>query len=559
MNIRGINPEDWKNMLHQANSKNSGKKHSYLGVSIKEGVTYVQNFSSLPALERNNYQKMNIKEIYEVTSHILISSAADAETSHNVGEEVKSFVATKVDKWWGLKFVDAFLTTLKVIAYASIVLIPVGLVIKGLQRVTPLNKHEAEFEILEKYAEIPATINQLNAYAGENFLRTESRQLLLDYMIIYPDIHVAFDKFIKDAAKAKPLNLQMLNENQFPGLFDPHNLSMLNSQKEVLSTIQSKFISKLDPEREALSEIIYQIRNVSGSPITTQFHDDNFIFAYNKTKLDEVFYRQPLQENGLIPGFTQPILTYEDRYISHLLTQSNLYDYEKLRWIEDNWSYLIGQPDALEEQYPISGSRIRTVPKTSMRLYGAYAANEAYYTDRLERLLAKINDPTFDNPKIKEAILEIQREHGYFDGSGDGFLTKAHWDYISNDSQAFVSGTRTLGLMGWDRSVTEIKIDLDLSPLGPLTDMQCRDYFLFMKRIDNASDPSLWKYREARISNPADVEVAMACLSPEIVKKLDEIAGKINASREKLLDIAVNYSYAAIRGISLLFANKTWS
>jgi len=586
MNVNHMTPQVWSNMLQEANPKanpkNQNQSHAYLGISHKNGKTYIHTFANKTALNSQGYRLMSLTEIHEISTQVFASSEWSSAIVDSTRRVLSGFVLAKREKLAKAQaaiIYNLFFSVMKYLAYAF-TLTYVGYVIGRKIGNSQHKKQIAAAEINNvmsihamydkmKYDKIESAIKKAKAYAGDNFFTPQSEKLLKDMLMKcdgIPELDGTpelFDQFVDAVIEAKSLNLETLRKaNYTVSLEDPHNQKMLMLRIGLMNKLISmrnefhgqECYDALELDIADCGKILTQIVNTSGQPASTQFHDDNFVFAYNKAKERDALY---VQSNQALSE--QPITVHESRYLTYLLEDSHLYDYEKLQWIEDNWEDLVKQPHLLQEQYPDSKSKKREIPSSEMRVYGIYITRENKYRERLARLLEKINDSSFKSPIIEEAVLKVQKEHGYFSrGNGDGEFTKAHWDYTSSESQAFVSGTRTLGLMDRDHSIQEFQVELDLNPLGQLTDKQCRDYFLFMKEIDNcgAGGPTRWAYRRERIEHPDNIDAAMALLSPKIVEKLDEIAGKINADRTVMLDIAINYSFAVTKAIALLFANK---
>ena len=540
MNVSEMKPGHWDSMVNTANPK-TGKAHAFLGVSKKNGKTYIHNFADKAALKSGGYRMMSLPEIHEISHQIFTSPDCDSAIFGSTRQALAGFVDAKKDKLALAKaaiIYNLFFSVVKYLAYALLITYAVGRKIGNSQHtkqicLAEINQAECMQSTYDKSA---ATIRKTKTYAGENFLTLKSKEFLMNTLREHPKLIELFDQFVDAAIEAKKLNLAMLakNDYQLPSTVDACNQNMIGA----FSNLSTDIAQVAGNSYNEFKDIAYRMIMISGCPSNTQFNIDNFVFAIEKG----LSFPKAAGE-----AYKPPSVLTKDRYIKGLLADSNLYDYEKLAWMEENWGEIKNDPDRLDKEYPAPGSRERVVP-SEVSPFEYLVLHETSYQGRLERLLAKCADSSYDGTKIKEAVLKMQSEHGYFAADSLQFITKAEWRMNANDSGVFETGTRTIGLMNRNREIAEFKVNLDLKPLGELSHDQCRAFFAFMARIDG--DGSLASYQQEKMASSE--------LSADVKQALGVLDWVADAQKRLVLGIAADYNHQVNRGIALLFANKKW-
>lgn len=371
---------------------------------------------------------------------------------------------------------------------------------------------------------------------GSGFPLTEKQILLLERMFInYPKIRDASSTYISEGLKAKSISLKILENDDgcLVSFSSDHLKKLMVVYGELMRSTNQVIIDGFTDDAIAFVSLFTGLNEMFMLP-NTQFQNEEFISETFDPKIFFDLNRINERKEALI--LPVHYRTFQNVFKRELQFQN------KLKEIAD----LISETNPRMEFSLLNNEFVSNTNSTNVLMKGIL-----YYRQQNENNLTILRQMLSEGsvPELAAKMLsDLEAIQGY-ESHGSAFktLTKVGWkDITKNATQSFVSGTRVVSLVTVGNSRKDIEVPLDLSPLGVLNQMQCKQVMETILEFDHilpVDSQMAWlvEFKKAEKNNA--LKGIAQTLPPKAKEAIQKLEFLTDEQKDILTAIGANFTY----------------
>lgn len=398
-----------------------------------------------------------------------------------------------------------------------------------------INPDAAEVSYPFEQKETMRVISSLQEALGDAFvLSTKQIELLQKILLKYPKIRTAISYYISEGLKAQNMSLQILDKDDGELIFfsSEHLKTFMHAYSYLLHTAKQIILDKLCEEAHDFNALITTLNDLFMLP-NTQFQNEEFI----RETFDPNIFFDLNRVNERKEALILPV---------HPRTFRNVFENElqiknKIKEIAD-----LIDPSPKMEFTSLNNDFVFNTPSMDAVLKGIF-----YYKQQNERNLGVLHE-MLDAGSLSELaakkLAEAETIKGFLShGKEFTTFTKVGWKNItSNATQSFVSGTRVVSIMTSGTIRKEIEVPLDLSALGTLTQIQCKQVLTAILKFDHVlpvDSQREWLVNFKAAEKKADLKGIAATLPTEVKNVVMALDFLTDEQKDTLTLIGANFTY----------------